>query len=181
MEAIKSLVTGKSPKTSLVIASAVIGAKVWYNSKYPVTGEETPEEKKQASIKLASVIAVVALILLPVIVQKMKQPSASSSFQARVASAASEIRESLDETSEAGFQSRVSDAVEKLKSQIEPSSSASLANEDFQSRIAAAAKKLRSEISSKTDTPSSSAALKSSSQLAAQASSEIEKFIRENS
>ena len=48
MEAIKNVIIGKNPKATLVLATAVVGAKVWYNSKYPVTGEETEEEKKQA-------------------------------------------------------------------------------------------------------------------------------------
>ncbi len=152
MEAVKSVLVGKSPKVTFVLAGAVIASKVWYNSKYPMTGEETEEEKKQSMMKLVSVIGIVLLLLLPVIYQQMKPKTPSSSFEARVASAASEIRDNLDGSST-----------------------------DFQSRVSEAAKKLRQEISNNTDLPSSSAAVASSSSLVADAASEIEKFISENS
>ena len=150
MEAVKSVLVGKNPKATFVLVTAVVGAKVWYNSKYPVTGEETEEEKKQALMKLAAVIGVVLLLVLPVIYQQMKPKSPSSSFESRVASAASEMRNSEGLT-------------------------------DFHNRVTEAANKLRGEIEKKIDLPSSSAAVSSSSNLVAEAASEIEKFISENS
>ena len=146
MEAVKNVLIGKNPKATFVLATAVVGAKVWYNSKYPVTGEETEEEKKQALMKLAAVIGIVLLLVLPVVYQQMKPKSPSSSFEKRVVSAASEIRDNIS-------------------------------GDDFHSRVTEAARKLREEINSKTDLPSSSAAVASSSSLVAEAASEIEKFI----
>jgi len=151
METVKNVLIGKNPKATLVLATAVVGAKVWYNSKYPVTGEETEEEKKQALMKLAAVIGIVLLLVLPVVYQQMKPKSPSSSFEKRVSSAASEIRDNIS------------------------------GPDDFHSRVTEAAKKLREEINSKTDLPSSSAAVASSSSLVADAADEIERFISENS
>ena len=154
MEAVKSVLVGKNPKVSFVLATAVVGAKVWYNSKYPMTGEETDEEKKKSAIKLAVVIGVVFLLVLPVIYQQMSPnaPSTpSSSFESRVASAANEMRNNIEGPN------------------------------DFHTRVTAAANKLRGEIEKKIDLPSSSSAVSSSSNLVAEATSEIEKFISENS
>ena len=155
MEAVKSVLVGKNPKVTFVLAAAVVGAKIWYNSKYPMTGEETEEEKKQSVMKLAVVVGVVLLLVLPVIYQQMipKSPSPSSSFESRVASAANELRNNIEEP--------VAD--------------------EFHARVTAAANKLREEIQNKVDLPSSSAAVSSSSSLVAEAASEIEKFISENS
>ena len=157
MEAVKSVLVGKNPKVTFVLATAIIGAKVWYNSKYPMTGEETEEEKKESMMKLAVVIGVVPLLVLPVIYQQMSQKSTpSSSFESRVASAANEMRN-----------------MEGLKDNGGLS--------DFHNRVTEAANKLRGEIQKKIDLPSSSAAVSSSSSLVAEAASEIEKFISENS
>ena len=158
MEAVKNVFIGKNPKATFVLATAVVGAKVWYNSKYPVTGEETEEEKKQALMKLAAVIGIVLLLVLPVVYQQMKPKSPSSSFESRVASAASEMRNS-------------SSASEMRSEGLD----------DFHNRVTEAANKLRGEIEKKIDLPSSSAAVSSSSNLVAEAASEIEKFISENS
>ena len=166
MDSVKSFVYGKSPKVTFSLVIAVIVATAVYNSKYPPVPKEVTEGSEETTKmspppmfkKYAPLVVVVAL-LIPVIVQQFKK-TPSSSFQARVASAASELRESLDNV---------------------PSETPTLNESDFQSRVSEAARKLREEISNKTVVPSSSSAVKSSSNLAAQASAEIEQFIQENS
>lgn len=167
MDSVKSFVYGKSPKVTFSLVIAVIVATAVYNSKYPPVPKEEVTEGSEETTKMSpppmfkkyAPLVVVVALLIPVIVQQFKK-TPSSSFQARVASAASELRESLDNV---------------------PSETPTLNESDFQSRVSEAARKLREEISNKTVVPSSSSAVKSSSNLAAQASAEIEQFIQENS
>lgn len=162
-----SFVNGSNPKLNLAALSiAVAGTAYLQMRKPPADVVETLEEggemppKKMMMSKLTKYgpYVLILLLIIPLIVGQMKK-GPSSSFQARVASAASELRDSLDENTPA------------------------VSEGDFQARVSEAARKLREEISNKRDA-TSSASLSggvSASSLAAQASAEISKFIADNS
>ena len=168
MNSVKSFVTGSNPKLNLASIAIAVSATAYFKMRKPKPVQDETEtletlgEGKPMMSMLTKYgpYVLILLLVIPLIVGQMNK-SPSSSFQARVASAASELRDSLEESS------------------VSPVSEG-----DFQERVSEAARKLREEISNKRDVSSSaslSGGAKSASSLAAQASAEISRFIADNS
>lgn len=173
MDTVKSFVYGQS--TANIVALAVVaGAAGFYEFKMSkmeetldeeVTpdGETVTEEKPKApKWKRYGLLALVSIMIVHILIGRMaSRPSPSSSFEARMSSAATDLRKTLEDTPD------VSPMVEQPHT-----------TPDFQTRVADAAKRLREQIAQTSTKPSPES---SASSMAAQASAEISKFISENS
>lgn len=168
MNSVKSFVNGSNPKLNLAAIAIAVSATAYFKMRKPKTqveseaevvalGEGDMKPKMMHMFNKYGPYVLIILLVVPLIVGQMNK-GPSSSFQARVSSAASELRDSLNET-----YSPVSEG-------------------DFQQRVSEAARKLREEISNKRDaTSSAQLGGQSASSLAAQASAEISQFIADNS
>ena len=173
MDSVKSFVYGKSTGNVIALALAM-GAAGFYEYKLskmemvidePVEGEEEViVERTTPKWKRYGLLAIVCVIIVHIIIGRMSSPSSSfeptSSFEARMSSAASDLRKTLEDSP---------DVSPMVKSDTVP---------DFQTRVADAAKRLREQIAQTSTKPSHES---SASSMAAQASAEISKFISENS
>lgn len=165
MESVKSFVYGQST-ANIVALTIVAGAAGFYEFKMskmedtPLLEEETPEGEtpKAPKWKRYALLAIVSVMIVHIIIGRMaSRPSPSSSFEARMSSAAADLRKTLDDT---------------------PDVSPMVAQPDFQTRVAEAAKRLREQIAQTSTKPAQES---TASSMAAQASAEISKFISENS
>lgn len=164
MNSVTSFVNGSNPKINLAALAIAVSATAYLKLRKPLQEmegeevEEMPKPRMMSILKKYGPFVIIILLVIPLLVGQMKN-SPSSSFQARVSTAASELRDSLNES-------------------VSP-----VSESDFQERVSEAARKLREEIASKRDATSSSALSggPTASSLAAQASAEISKFIADNS
>ena len=158
MDSITSFVKGSNLKLNVAALAIAVTATAYLKMRKPMKSleEETETETKPMPKPMAMVhkygpYVLVIFLLIPILVGIMNKTPASS-FQARVASAASELRDQIEGTP--------------------------VIEGDFQQRVSEAARKLREEIANKKNIVESG---ESASSLAAQASAEISKFISENS
>ena len=148
---------------AVLALAAGVGFEKYYNKNMIEDGEseiKTMQLKKRVKLGL---FGFAALVLVPLVLKLLSNKTASSSFDARVGQASSNIRSSANH-----YPPR--------------------AHDDFSARVSAAAKRLREQIADSScsmRTPPSSSMCgippESASSLAAQASAEISKFISENS